>query len=442
MSAIIIARDSHLRGKLSLLVRECGFQVTACEDDIEGLRQIASKTYSLAFFEITDQPADQLALIDKASRESPRTYRIAVTEEESNVSRTDLDEAGIHAVLAQPLDARMTLKQIERYAIDAEKRRQKAAQTAKVISQQPLRKPTSSPAGSHTKDTKNPSLTRGFLRLTEPPIPESATRSGTRGSITKPKAPVVPTYKPRYLANASKQSRKLIEAIGLACNFRQLVLLTGETGSEFELVARELHHCGGNDDYITMLPHTRIDEEELANLATLKRASLLPKPGIVYIERVEELSLEAREALIQFLDKMKLGGTPHIRFILSTATNSFFHNRDTHAWVSVLRSYAEHILEIHPLRERTEDIPRYLRLFLYYTTTIHPDFGVREIDKAAIDYLCQQIWYENFDGLRTILFKTCQSCKHNIISVRHLQGHVEEMREAYAEQLPQSMGAF
>jgi DNA-binding NtrC family response regulator len=182
----------------------------------------------------------------------------------------------------------------------------------------------------------------------------------------------------RRLVGVGAESRRLKDQIGQAVAARcETILITGETGTGKEVVAREVHFRAGSDEspFIPVncpaLTDTLLESELFGHMkgaftgASADRAGCfeLADGGTLFLDEVADLSAMAQAALLRVLETRcfrRVGGAKEIRVnlrvvaatnaLLETLVESGKFRRDLFYRLNV---YAIHLL---PLRERKEDI--------------------------------------------------------------------------------------
>jgi PAS domain S-box-containing protein len=238
-------------------------------------------------------------------------------------------------------------------------------------------------------------------------------RSGTQ--------PVIPTPADDYPSTAM---RATIAAARLGAETDSLILLTGESGTGKDHLARFIHKCSKRSSCPFYLINCAAVSEELAESELFgheagaftgaqrrKRGLLeLAEGGTILLNEIGELSLRLQAKLLTFLETKtfaRVGGekmvTVDARLIAAT-------NRDLAQEVSEGRFrsdlfYRLNVFQIRipPLRERSEDIPLLARQ-LVSRLTIELQFQSEpEIDSLTLRKLTEYSWPGNIRELRNVL---------------------------------------
>ena len=187
------------------------------------------------------------------------------------------------------------------------------------------------------------------------------------------------------LVCASERMLDLIKTIRRVAGSNLTVLITGETGVGKDLFARALHLASPRKDRTflpfncTTVPREMIDSQLFGYRRGAFTGANEDRPGLIraaaggtlFLDEIGEMSLEAQPKLLRFLesgDVLPLGETrpQHVDVRIVAATN-----RDLDQLVADGRFredlyYRLNVLQIAipPLRERREEIPALVELFL------------------------------------------------------------------------------
>ena len=204
------------------------------------------------------------------------------------------------------------------------------------------------------------------------------------------------------------------------------VMIQGESGVGKELAARIIHSSGKRTEHpfiavnCASIPESLLESELFGHEkgsftdAHERKIGLIESAvgGTLFLDEIAELSLEMQAKLLRVLESRvlrRVGGTHdiHLDIRLITATNADLSERvisgsfrkDLYYRINVVP------LTIPPLRERTEDIPALLYLFLHQYNRA---FGtsVSSFDKEALDLLMRYTWPGNVRELRNFVERT------------------------------------
>jgi formate hydrogenlyase transcriptional activator len=215
------------------------------------------------------------------------------------------------------------------------------------------------------------------------------------------------------------------------------VLITGETGTGKELVARAIHRRSRRSSrpFVTVncaaIPRDLIASELFGHEkgaftgATQRRLGRfeLAEGGTIFLDEIGELPAETQIALLHVLQERefdRVGGAgsiqTNVRVIAAT-------NRDLEAAIAagMFRSdlfYRLNVfpLEIPPLRDRREDIPLLVEYFIdRYARKAGKSF--RAVNKKSLDLLQSYPWPGNIRELQNVIERSVIVCETENFSV-------------------------
>ncbi|MDD3642481.1 MAG: sigma-54 dependent transcriptional regulator [Candidatus Krumholzibacteria bacterium] len=193
------------------------------------------------------------------------------------------------------------------------------------------------------------------------------------------------------------------------------VLITGESGSGKELVARELHRLGPGDSkpFIALnssaIPEHLVESELFGHERgaftgadrTRKGAFELASGGTLFLDEIGELPAGAQAKLLRVIEERVVTRVGGGRTIAVDARVVAATNRDLEEEVrrkgfrkDLLFRIDVHQIRVPPLRERRSDIPE---LAAHLVKRICGRLGVREkrIDPGTLDLLMAYDWKRN-----------------------------------------------
>ncbi|HJT87063.1 MAG TPA: sigma-54 dependent transcriptional regulator [Bryobacteraceae bacterium] len=223
---------------------------------------------------------------------------------------------------------------------------------------------------------------------------------------------------PAVIQSASMQ-RLMRQVEGIAAS-SAAVLITGETGSGKELVARAIHHhslrcarpwidvnCGALPDHLLESELFGYEKGAFSGAESSKQGLYeLANGGTLFLDEIGELDLKMQVKLLRVLDGTpyyRLGGTRKVTadVRIVAATNVDLRNaveqgrfrRDLYYRLDQVR------LEVPPLRERADDIGPLARYFLEKEAP-HLRLAV-----SGVEALCAYSWPGNVRELRNAVVK-------------------------------------
>ena len=242
------------------------------------------------------------------------------------------------------------------------------------------------------------------------------------------------------IVGVSPQLKVIFDQVKKVAQTDANVLVTGETGTGKELVARAIHNLSHRKDQVLIkvncagLPEGLVESELFGHEkgaftgATMKMKGRfeLADGGTVFLDEVGELPLQTQSKLLRVLQEKqfeRLGGTQTISVDVRiiAATN---RNLEEGVQLGAFRSdlqYRLNTFPIHmpPLRERREDIPLLTR---YFIEKLSKRMGKRieGPSQTALGQLINYNWPGNVRELTNILERAMILCDGGVLQPHHL----------------------
>jgi formate hydrogenlyase transcriptional activator len=231
--------------------------------------------------------------------------------------------------------------------------------------------------------------------------------------------------------------RKVLSLLSRVAPTDSTVLVTGETGTGKELVARAIHRRSARSSYAFVsvncaaIPRDLIASELFGHEkgsftgATQRRLGRfeLAEKGTIFLDEIGELPAETQIALLRVLQEHEfervggIGSIPtDVRVIAAT-------NRDLEAAIAagMFRSdlfYRLNVfpIEMPPLRERRDDIPLLVEYFIdRYARKAGKSF--QTVNKKTLDLLQAYPWAGNIRELQNVIERSVIVCDTESFSV-------------------------
>jgi transcriptional regulator with GAF, ATPase, and Fis domain len=239
------------------------------------------------------------------------------------------------------------------------------------------------------------------------------------------------------IIGSSAALQKVLSLVSKVAPTDATVLITGETGTGKELIARSIHRQSERSSRALVcvncaaVPRDLIASElfghEKGSFTGALQRRLgrfeLADGGTIFLDEVGELPLETQIALLRVLQQHefeRVGGTrsihANVRVIAAT-------NRNLQAAVreGTFRSDLFYRLDIFPivippLRERREDVPV---LVEYFVARCARNLGknIQRITKQSLDLLRSYHWPGNIRELQNVLDRSVIMCETETLSV-------------------------
>ncbi|HHJ53762.1 MAG TPA: sigma-54-dependent Fis family transcriptional regulator [Caldithrix abyssi] len=247
------------------------------------------------------------------------------------------------------------------------------------------------------------------------------------------------------ILGSSEQIRKVKHQIAEFSKYdSETVLITGESGSGKELVARALHNLSPrrNEEFIEIncasIPDTLLESELFGyekgafTDAKSRKIGLLEKAqnGTLFLDEIGEMSLALQAKLLRVIENKKfrrLGSTSdkEVNVRIIAATNKDFKEaisrkefrEDLYYRLNVLR------IDVPPLRERGEDILIFARYFLELFNNKF-NKSVKGFTPGAEELLLKYGWPGNVRELKNMVERICILQKDPEIKVHHLPAEI------------------
>jgi transcriptional regulator with PAS, ATPase and Fis domain len=213
---------------------------------------------------------------------------------------------------------------------------------------------------------------------------------------------------------------RLLATVERVARSTATVLITGESGSGKELVARAIHHYSmrSNKPWVDLscaaLPEHLLESELFGYDKGAFSGADSPKPGLfemahqgtIFLDEIGELDLKMQVKLLRVLDGVpyyRLGGVKKVavdvRVVAATNQNLERAVEEGTFRSDLYHRLSQFTLHVPPLRSRVEDVTPLARYFL---TQHDPQLHFSE---AAIELLITHSWPGNIRELRNVVTK-------------------------------------
>jgi PAS domain S-box-containing protein len=239
------------------------------------------------------------------------------------------------------------------------------------------------------------------------------------------------------IVGTSPALKRVLSRISKVALSDSTVLITGETGTGKELVARAIHRRSGRASraFVSVncaaIPRDLIASELFGHEkgaftgATQQRLGRfeLANGGTIFLDEVGELPAETQIALLRVLQEHefeRVGGTRQIRVDVRVIAAT---NRDLQAAIreGSFRSDLFYRLNVFPidipsLRDRREDIRLLIEYFIdRYARKLSKN--IREVSKKTLELLQSYPWPGNIRELQNVIERSVILCESEIFSI-------------------------
>ncbi|MBI4565490.1 MAG: sigma-54-dependent Fis family transcriptional regulator [Planctomycetes bacterium] len=244
--------------------------------------------------------------------------------------------------------------------------------------------------------------------------------------------------------------QEVFKKVAAVCDSEASVLIVGESGTGKELLARALHTNSGRANApfepinCASIPEALLESElfghekgAFTGAVRQKRGKFeIADGGTIFLDEIGEISPATQVKLLRFLEERtfsRVGGTDKVAVDVRivSATNSNVEQRlasgsfreDLYFRLNVVK------IEVPPLRERREDVPRLVAHFMDH-------WGVEAISQEALEILKRHSWPGNVRELRNAMERGAVLSRKKTIRPEHLPEsilHPQPMRGENAD---------
>lgn len=242
------------------------------------------------------------------------------------------------------------------------------------------------------------------------------------------------------IVSRSPLMQRLFEVIPAIAVSPSTVLITGETGTGKELMARTVHALSrrSKGPFVALncgaLPDSLLESELFGYRAGAFTGANKDKPGrfalakggTLFLDEIGDVSPALQVRLLRVLQERSfepLGGTEtvqtDVRIVVATnrdlteLTRNGTFREDLYYRVNVVR------IELPPLRRRKEDIPLLVEQFIAKYNRLH-HATVRGISQETLSLLMAHDWPGNVRELENIIERAFVVCPDGMIGIAHL----------------------
>jgi two-component system response regulator AtoC len=243
-----------------------------------------------------------------------------------------------------------------------------------------------------------------------------------------------------FIIGSSPKMQMLVEGARRAAEASTSVLITGETGTGKEVLARAIHKMGPRaekafvDINCAAIQSTVLESELFGYEAGAFTGADKRKPGlmetadggILFLDEISSMPVDMQAKLLRAIEEQafrRVGGNNLIKVdvqILAASNRSLKKMMDEGTFREDLY-YRLTVLNLHipPLRERKEDIPDLVGLFIRRNNQ-RMGKNVEDVSTPAMDALMKRNWPGNIRELRNVIENAMIFCDEASIQLAHL----------------------
>lgn len=243
-----------------------------------------------------------------------------------------------------------------------------------------------------------------------------------------------------FVTGDSPKMSTLLHQAQRAAEASVSVLITGETGVGKEILANAIHHLGPRVErpfvaincaaiQSTVLESELFGYEAGAFTGAEKRKLGLMEiadGGILFLDEISSMPLDMQAKLLRALEERafrRVGGVNLIRVDVQVLAAS---NRNLHALMSEGKFREDlyfrlKVVDLHlpPLRERKQDIPELVGLFIHKNNQ-RMGLNINDVTPRAMQALVDYSWPGNIRELRNAIERAMLFCDGPAIDLAHL----------------------
>ncbi len=386
-TVLIVDDEDTARSFISEALGDAGYEALEAGTLAEANEIVDTGAADIILLDIQLPDGSGLSLLDRLALENPRPPVILITAFGEVDTAVEAMKKGAQDFLQKPLDLERLLQAVER--------------SSEVVS---LRRELNLLRRSSTGDTE--------MVIGETPIMAQVMREAERAAA----------------ASVS-------------------VLITGETGTGKEVLARTIHSLGPRADkpFIPIncaaLPETMIESELFGHEAGAFTGAQKKKPGLIeiadggilFLDEISSTRPEMQAKLLRVLDEHKfrrVGGVKEISVDVQILAAS---NRDLPSMITEgsFREdlyYRLKVVDLHlpPLRDRIVDIPALAGNFIRQIN-LRVGGTIEGITPRAIEALKAHSWPGNIRELRHVIERAILFCDEEMIDLAHLPPDIQAL---------------
>jgi two-component system response regulator HydG len=393
---LIVDDDQRIVEMLRLVIEEQGHRAEGASSAEEALSILNDQPFDVIFLDYVLPKRDGLSLLDEVKEKWPASEVIMVTGEADIETAVQAMKGGAADFLTKPLSLDII-----------------RATTAKVMERCRLRQQN-----------------------------ELWREISTRGIA------------PRKVVVESPSMRKVVEMGEMAAKSDATILITGETGSGKEVLARLIHQKGHRADRpfvpidCASIPENLLESTFFGHERGAFTGADRSRPGMVeiadtgtlFLDEIADMSLALQAKILRLLQEKtyrRVGGAKELNVDVQViaATNQSLEKMVRAGTFRSDLYYRLHVVSLHvpPLRERTEEIPALANEFMSYYARKNRK-SITGFTPGAMERLLDHNWPGNVRELENLIEHAVIFCSGDLIDVPDLQNLPQLTHESSTEE--------
>ncbi len=369
-NVLIVEDSSVFREMQSLLLRQAGYAISAHEHPHSALEAAKARAYDLVVIDYELPAMNGEEFMHALRKIRPEIAIIFVSGSLTLELAIKLSRQGVAGIFHKPVNPKILLEKINETLARAG-------------------------AGNRGSNSPLPAARRSNSNSPVAAAPAIAATEPAEGDLG---------YTPRHFLGKSDAFRHFTHRLWRVRDFRAVLLLQGEAGSPFELIARDLVEISiFREGPVMVCDAAQFEPRHL--IEVLAPALLSADAGTLIVTGVESLTADQQKTLENLMTGREtfLPFARRFRLVLAAAGN-FSELADDGRFNETLYYKISSIsLTVPPLRELLDDVQLNAeRLLIEHRVTLNAATPL-VLASTAIDWLTSQEWPGNYDQLSETL---------------------------------------
>jgi two-component system response regulator GlrR len=375
---LVVDDDKNLLELLKLRLESENYEVIAVINEEDAVRETKKQVFDLSIIDLQLPNTDGISLMDEVHLINPEMPVIILTAYGSIESAVEAMKRGAYNYLTKPFDPRELLLQI-----------------------------------------KNALRSHGLLL-----------------EIKRLKGLLEERYDFKNIVAKSEKMQKVLEKVSLVAKTDSTVAVLGESGTGKELIARAIHFASTRKDkpfvavHSAAIPETLLESELFGHekgaftgaIRTSKGFFIQAHEGTIFLDEIGDMPLSIQAKILRVLQERQFYplGTEKpvevdVRVIVATNRNLEVEVKEGRFREDLFYRILVIPITIPPLRERREDIPALIDLFLKeFSQQMKKE--IKGIAPAAMQKIMLHDWPGNVRELKNAIEYAITMTRHEVIT--------------------------